>query len=59
VRHGCVLSPSVFKLYTEEVLRELEEMNGVNVSVVNINNVRYTDDTVLQHRFTRISNGNK
>ena len=47
VRQGCVLSPSLFNLYTEKIFREVEEMNGVNVGRVNIKNLRYTDDTVL------------
>ena len=47
VRQGCVLSPSLFNLYTEKIFREIEEMNGVNIGGVNINNLRYADDTVL------------
>ena len=42
VRQGCVLSPNLFNLYTEKVFREVEDMKGVN-----INNLRYADDTVL------------
>ena len=47
VRQGCVLSPSLFNLYTEKIFREVEEMNGVIIGGVNINNLRYADDTVL------------
>ena len=47
VGQGCVLSPSLFNLYTEKIFREIEEMNGVNVGGVNVNNLRYADDTVL------------
>ena len=42
VRQGCVLSPNLFNLYTEKIFREVEDMKGVN-----INNLRYADDTVL------------
>ena len=47
VRQGCVLSPSLFNLYTEKIFREIEDMEGVNVGVHNINNLRYADDTSL------------
>ena len=47
VRQGCVLSPNLFNLYTEKIFREVEDMKGVNIGGVNINNVRYADDTVL------------
>ena len=47
VRQGCVLSPSLFNLYTEKIFREIEDMEGVNVGGHNINNLRYADDTSL------------
>ena len=47
VRQGCVLSPNLFNLYTEKIFRQVEDMKGVNIGGVNINNLRYTDDTVL------------
>ena len=47
VRHGCVLSPNLFNLYTEKIFREVEDMKGVNIGGVNINNLRYADETVL------------
>ena len=46
VRQGCVLSPNLFNLYTEKIFREVEDMKGVNIGGVNINNLRYADDTV-------------
>ena len=39
-RQGCVLSASVFNLYTEKIFREIEDMEGVNVGGHNINNLR-------------------
>ena len=47
VRQGCVLSPSLFNLCTEMIFREIEDMKGVTIGEVNINNLRYADDTVL------------
>ena len=47
VRQGCVLSPNLFNLYTEKIFREVEDMKGVNIGGVNINNVRYADDKFL------------
>ena len=47
VRQGCVLSPSLFNLYTEKIFREIEDMEGVNVGGHNINNLRYADNTSL------------
>ena len=38
VRQGCVLSPSLFNLYTEKIFREIEDIEGVNVGGHNINN---------------------
>ena len=47
VRQGCVLSPNLFNLYTEKIFREVEDIKGINIRGVNINNLRYADDTVL------------
>ena len=46
VRKGCVLSPNFFNLYTEKIFREVEDMKGVNIGGMNINNLRYANDTV-------------
>ena len=47
VRQGCVLSPSLYNLYTEHIFRQIDELPGVKIGERNINNLRYADDTVL------------
>ena len=50
VRQGCVLSPCLFNLYAEYIMRNagLEEAQaGIKIARRNINNLRYTDDTTL------------
>ena len=47
VRQGCVLSPDLFSLYSQAVMDELEELEGIRIGGTNINNIRYADDTVL------------
>ena len=50
VRQGCVLSPFLFNLYAEYIMRSsgLEEtQTGIKIIRRNINNLRYADDTTL------------
>ena len=50
VRQGCVLSPCLFNLYAENIMRNagLEEAQaGIKIAGRNINNLRYADDTTL------------
>ena len=50
VRQGCILSPCLFKLYAEYIMRNagLEETQaGIKIARRNINNLRYSDDTTL------------
>ena len=50
VRQGCILSPRLFNLYSEYILRNagLEEAQaGIKIARRNINNLRYADDTTL------------
>ena len=50
VHQGCILSPCLFNLYAEYVMRiaGLEEgQAGIKIARRNINNLRYADDTTL------------
>ena len=50
VHQGCILSPCLFNLYAEYIMRnaELEEAQaGIKIARRNINNLRYADDIVL------------
>ena len=50
VLQGCILSPCLFNLYAEYIMRNagLEESQaGIKIAGRNINNLRYTDDTTL------------
>ena len=50
VRQGCILSPCLFNLYAEYIMRNvgLEETEaGIKIAGRNINNLRYADDTTL------------
>ena len=50
VRQGCTLSPSLFNLYAEYIMRNagLEEAQaGIMITRRNINNLGYADDTTL------------
>ena len=47
---GCILSPRLFNLYAEYIMRNagLEEAQaGIKIAGRNINNLRYADDTTL------------
>ena len=50
VHQGCILSPCLFNLYAEYIMRNagLEEaQTGMKIVVRNSNNLRYADDTTL------------
>ena len=50
VHKGCILSPCLFNLYAEYIMRNagLEEAQaGIKIARRNMNNLRYADDTTL------------
>ena len=50
VCQGCILSPCLFNLYVEYIMRNAgveETQAGIKISGRNINNLRYADDTTL------------
>ena len=50
VRQGCILSPCLFNLHAEYIMRNagLEETQaGIKIAGRNINNLRYADDTTF------------
>jgi hypothetical protein len=50
VRQGCILSPVLFNLYAERIIRraEMEDATeGVRIAGRTLNNLRYADDTTL------------
>ena len=50
VRQGCILSPCLFNLCAEYIMRNpgLDEAQaGIKIAGKNINNLRYADDTTL------------
>ena len=50
VRQGCVLSPCLFNLYAEYIMRNAgldEAQVGIKIARRSINNLRYADGTTL------------
>ena len=50
IRKGCILSPCLFNLYAEYIMRNIgldEAQAGIKTAGRNINNLRYVDDTTL------------
>ena len=50
VRQGCILSPGLFNLCAEYIMRNAgldEAQAGIKIAGRNINNLRYADDTTL------------
>ena len=52
IRQGCILSPCLLNLYSEDIMQagntRLEEaQSAIKIAGRNINNLRYADDTTL------------
>lgn len=49
VRQGCVLSPLLFKIYSEAIFEQaiFHKHSGIKVNRKFINNLRYADDTII------------
>ena len=50
VHQGCLLSPCLFNLYAEYIMRNAgldEAQAGIEIAGRNINNLRYADDTSI------------
>ena len=50
VSQGCLLSPCLFNLYSEHIMRKagLDELQArIKIGRRNINNLKYVDDTIL------------
>ena len=53
VCQGCILSPCLFNLYAEYIMRNAglgETQAGIKFAGRNISNIRYADDTTLDGR---------
>lgn len=49
VRQGCILSPTLFNIYSEKIFQKALEniQEGIKVNGRFVNNIRYADDTVI------------
>ena len=50
IHQGCILSPCLFNLYAEYIMRNSgldEAQAGIKIPRININNLKYVDDTTL------------
>ena len=56
VPQGCILSPCLFNLYAEYIMRNAgldEAQAGIKIARRNINNLRYADNTTLWQKMKR------
>ena len=56
VCQGCILSPCLFNLYAEYIMRNAgldKAQAGIKIARRNINNLRYAGDTILMAKVKR------
>ena len=59
VHQGCILSPCLFNLYAEYIMRNAgldEAQAGIKIAGRNINHLRYTDNTTLMAESEELKN---
>ena len=59
VHQGCTLSPCLFNLYVEYIMRNAgldEAETGIKITGRNINNLTYADDTTLMAESEELKN---
>ena len=59
VRQGCILSPCLFNLYAEYIVRNArldEARAGIKIAGRNINHLRYADDTTVKAESEELKN---
>ena len=49
LRQGCILSPFLFNIYAESIIRGVQEKwdKGISIGGRKVTNLRYADDTTL------------
>lgn len=49
VRQGCILSPILFNIYAEYIMKKVFSAynRGIRIAGLNLNNLRYADDTTI------------
>ena len=47
VRQGCILSPTLYNIYADEAMKNMDASIGIKLADVCVNRIMYTDDMVL------------
>ena len=47
VRQGCIMSPTLFNRYTDDIFKVTADLPGIRIHGKNINNIRYADYTAI------------